>query len=158
MDYLVGIDLGSTNLKAIVYDTSGRAISGASRPTRRHNPDPDQPRWAIWQPEEIWGDVAEALREATGQLDDPRRIRGVAVTGMGMDGVPLAEDGRWLYPFISWHCPGPNPSSSGGWSRSAPSGNLQSAGIRSGCSIPRCGSSGWPRTNRGFWSGRTSGC
>jgi len=32
MDYLVGIDLGSTNLKAIVYDTEGNAVARASRP------------------------------------------------------------------------------------------------------------------------------
>ncbi|MCU0875983.1 MAG: FGGY-family carbohydrate kinase, partial [Pirellulaceae bacterium] len=109
MDYLVGIDLGSTNLKAIVYDATGRVAARASRPTQRFNPDPERPQWAIWKPEQIWGGVAESLREAIGQLDDPSRIRGVAVTGMGMDGVPLDEQGRWLYPFISWHCPRTEP-------------------------------------------------
>jgi len=109
MDYLVGIDLGSTNLKAIVYDTAGNAVARASRPTERFNPFPDHPQWAIWKPEQIWGGVSESLREAVSQLDDPGRIRGVAVTGMGMDGVPLDRDGRWLYPFISWHCPRTEP-------------------------------------------------
>ena len=41
MDYLVGIDLGSTNLKAIVYDATGRVAARASRPTQRFNPDPE---------------------------------------------------------------------------------------------------------------------
>ncbi len=109
MDYLVGIDLGSTNLKAIVYDTTGRVVTRASRTTQRFNPDPARPQWAIWKPGQIWGGVAESLREAIGQLDDPSRIRGVAVTGMGMDGVPLDAQGRWLYPFISWHCPRTEP-------------------------------------------------
>jgi len=109
MDYLVGIDLGSTNLKAIVYDATGRVAARASRPTQRFNPDPQRPQWAIWKPEQIWGGVAESLREAIGQLDDPSLIRGVAVTGMGMDGVPLDEQGHWLYPFISWHCPRTEP-------------------------------------------------
>ena len=109
MDYLVGIDLGSTNLKAIVYDATGRVAARASRPTQRFNPDPERPQWAIWKPEQIWGGVAESLREAVSQLDDPTQIRGVAVTGMGMDGVPLDEQGRWLYPFISWHCPRTEP-------------------------------------------------
>ncbi len=109
MEYLVGIDLGSTNLKAIVYDLSGKMVAGANRPTQRFNPYPDHPQWAIWKPEQIWGGVSEALREAVAQLDDPSAIRGVAVTGMGMDGVPLAEDGDCLYPFISWHCPRTEP-------------------------------------------------
>jgi xylulokinase len=109
MDYLVGIDLGSTNLKAIVYDATGRVAARASRPTQRFNPDPERPELAIWKPEQIWGGVAESLREAVSQLEDPTQIRGVAVTGMGMDGVPLDEQGRWLYPFISWHCPRTEP-------------------------------------------------
>ncbi|MCH5375766.1 MAG: hypothetical protein JJ992_17480 [Planctomycetes bacterium] len=109
MDYLVGIDLGSTNLKSIVYDTAGRAVAGASRPTQRVNPYPDHPAWAVWQPEQIWEGVCQCLLESISHLDDPARIRGVAVTGMGMDGVPLDRDGRWLYPFISWHCPRTEP-------------------------------------------------
>jgi xylulokinase len=109
MDYLIGIDLGSTNLKAIVYDTSGRAVARASRPTQRSHPYPDHPAWAIWEPEQIWGGVCQCLQEAIAPLDNPARIRGVAVTGMGMDGLPLDRQGRWLYPFISWHCPRTEP-------------------------------------------------
>ncbi len=105
MDYLVGIDVGSTNLKAVVYDPEGKAVARGSRPTERFHPYPEHPEWAVWKPEQIWGGVAESLREAISQLDDPAGVKGVAVTGMGMDGVPLAEDGTWLYPFISWHCP-----------------------------------------------------
>ena len=105
MSYLVGIDLGSSSIKAVIYDLAGRAVATASRPTQVFNPDPAHPDWAIWKPEQIWGGVAESLREAVSKLDDPKRIRAIAVTGMGMDGVPVDKAGRWLYPFISWHCP-----------------------------------------------------
>ncbi len=105
MDYLVGIDLGSTNLKAMIYDSSGRAVAQGTCPTERLNPYPDHPDWAVWNPEQIWEGVCGSLRQAVSQLDDPGRVRGVAVTGMGMDGVPMTADGQWLYPFISWHCP-----------------------------------------------------
>jgi xylulokinase len=43
------------------------------------------------------------------KLDDPESIAAVAVTGMGMDGVPVDEHGVWLYPFISWLCPRTEP-------------------------------------------------
>jgi xylulokinase len=109
MDCLIGIDLGSTNLKAIAYDLEGRAVARAGRPNERVNPYPEHPDWAIWRPEAIWGGVAECLREVVAQLKDPKGIRGVAVTGMGMDGLPIGKDGRWLYPFISWHCPRTEP-------------------------------------------------
>ena len=105
MAYLAGIDLGSTSLKAVVYDPAGNVAAKASRPTERFNPYAEHPDWAIWKPEQIWSGVCEALAEAVSQLDDASEIRGLAVTGMGMDGVPIDADGKWLYPFISWHCP-----------------------------------------------------
>ncbi len=109
MDYLMGIDLGSTSLKAVIYDLDGKAAAAGSRPTELVHPDEKHPEWAVWQPEQIWGDTAAAVRDAVSKLDDPRQIKAVAVTGMGMDGVPIDESGRWLYPFISWHCPRTGP-------------------------------------------------
>ncbi len=103
MDYLMGIDLGSTSLKAVLYDLSGNVVASGSRPTERFHPDPDHPEWTVWEPEQIWGGTAAAIRDAVSQLTDASQVRGVAVTGMGMDGVPIDEDGTWLYPFISWH-------------------------------------------------------
>ena len=103
MDLLMGIDLGSTSLKAIVYDLDGNVVARGSRPTEKDHPSPEHPEWTVWQPEQIWGGTAAAIREAVARLSDPAQIRGVAVTGMGMDGVPIDAEGRWLYPFISWH-------------------------------------------------------
>jgi xylulokinase len=105
MPYLAGIDLGSTSLKAVLYDLDGRAVAHASRPTELAHPSAEHPEWAVWPPDRIWGGVCEALREAVSRVKDPGEIQAVAVTGMGMDGVPIGKDGRWLYPFISWHCP-----------------------------------------------------
>jgi len=102
MSYLMGIDLGSTSLKAIVYDLQGNAVASASRPTQLTHPE-ENPDWAVWLPEHIWGGAAEAVKEAVSKLDDPSEIKGVAVTGMGMDGVPVDSAGNWLYPLISWH-------------------------------------------------------
>ncbi len=104
MPYLLGIDLGSTNLKAVIYDLDGNAAAHASRANERVNPDPEHPDWAIWRPEAIWGGVCEAVREAVAKLPDSAEVKAVAVTGMGMDGVPVDRCGHWLYPFISWHC------------------------------------------------------
>ena len=45
MDYLMGIDLGSTSLKAIIYDLEGNAVASGSTPTKKYNPNPDHPEW-----------------------------------------------------------------------------------------------------------------
>jgi xylulokinase len=109
MEYLAGIDLGSTSLKCVIYDLAGNIVSCGSRPTERFNPYPEHPEWTVWQPEQIWLGTAAAIQEAVARIDDPRKIKAVAVTGMGMDGVPVDEKGRWLYPFISWHDPRTEP-------------------------------------------------
>ena len=107
--YLAGIDLGSTSLKAVVYDLSGNVIATGNRPTERFHPDPAHPDWTVWDPAQIWNGAAAAVKEAVSHLDDPGAIAAVAVTGMGMDGVPIDEKGAWLYPFISWLCPRTEP-------------------------------------------------
>ena len=105
MTYLMGIDLGSTSLKAIIYDLDGNVVASGSRETKLVHSDDEHKDWAVWLPEQIWGDTAAAVRDAVSALDDPHKVKGVAVTGMGMDGVPIDDRGEWLYPFISWHCP-----------------------------------------------------
>lgn len=109
MTYLAGIDLGSTTLKAVIYDTAGNLVASACRPTERFHLDPAHPEWTVWMPDQIWGGSAAAMKEAIAQIGDPAQIKGVAVTGMGMDGIPVDESGQWLYPFISWHCPRTQP-------------------------------------------------
>ena len=105
MEYLAGIDLGSTSLKCVIYDLAGNIVASATRPTEQVHPYPDHPEWTVWQPEQIWGETAAAMKEAVNKVVNPRYIRAVAVTGMGMDGLPVDECGNWLYPFISWHDP-----------------------------------------------------
>jgi xylulokinase len=109
MDYLMGIDLGSTSLKAVVYDLDGNLVASGSRPTEKVHPNARRPEWTVWEPEQIWCGAAAAIRDAVSQLGDPRQVRAVAVTGMGMDGLPVDGNGRWLYPFISWHDPRTGP-------------------------------------------------
>ena len=98
--YLAGIDLGSTSLKCIIYDLAGNVVAHGSRPTERVHPDAAHPDWTVWDPAQIWGGAAAAAREATGPLGDARCIAAVAVTGMGMDGLPVDESGAWLYPPV----------------------------------------------------------
>ncbi len=105
MSLLLGIDLGSTSLKAVVYDLKGNVVAQSSRPTKSHNPDPEHPDWSVWMPDEIWKDTSDAIREAMNKLPDKTAVKAAAVTGMGMDGIPIDKDGDWLYPFINWRCP-----------------------------------------------------
>jgi xylulokinase len=107
--YLVGIDLGSTSLKSVIYDLRGSVVASGSRPTERFHPDAVHPDWTVWDPAQIWGGAAASVRDALAAIDDAGAVAAVAVTGMGMDGVPVDDEGKWLYPFISWLCPRTEP-------------------------------------------------
>jgi len=101
----LGIDLGSTSIKAVVYDAAGDVAARGSTPMRRFHPNAEHPEWTVWEPNALWEDVAVVCRDAVKQLGEAEKIQAVAVTGMGMDGLPMAEDGTPLYPLISWHDP-----------------------------------------------------
>ena len=96
---IVGIDVGTTNIKAVVFDPTGRTITQASVPTPTHYP---QPNWAYYRPEELWQCTVKALGQATSQLEESDRIASVAVTSMGEAAVPLDSAGQALYEAIAW--------------------------------------------------------
>jgi xylulokinase len=108
MKGLLGIDVGSTNLKAVLFDLQGRLIAKRETPTISDHPDPSHPEWSVWQPHQIWSGIAGCIKGVVAQAPDCE-IAGVSVTGMGMDGVPIDKEGKTLYPFINWHCPRTKP-------------------------------------------------
>jgi len=108
MSYLLGLDVGTTHLKAVIYDLEGRVVATALRPTATHHP---RPQWAVYQPEEIWQGVAQAIREVLHQVGDPTQVEGLAAASMGEAGIPLDQAGEPLYPAIAWFDPRTLPQS-----------------------------------------------
>ncbi len=96
---LVGVDVGTTNIKAVIFDPRGQTVAEASVPTSIHYP---QPTWAYYDPEEIWQSVVKVLRQATGQLDDVNQIVSVAVASVGEAGVPMDGQGQPTYEAVAW--------------------------------------------------------
>lgn len=104
--YLVGLDLGTTNAKALLCDASGRALHVASRRMPVRELDGGR---AEYDPEALWETALAVLREALGAAPDRRAVRAVAATSVGEAGVPCAEDGQPLYPVIAWFDPRGGP-------------------------------------------------
>jgi xylulokinase len=104
-DLLMGIDLGSTSVKAIIYDTSGKPVASASSKLDVSNDDPAHPSWCVWKYEDVWASVKKVISQSVKDIPPEGKLRAMAVTGFGMDGLPLDKDGKELFPLISWHCP-----------------------------------------------------
>jgi xylulokinase len=96
---LVGIDLGTTNIKAIVFDRAGAIVAAASVPTPTIYP---RPTWAHHDPNDFWTKTAQAVRQAVSQVENPQRIVSVAVTSTGETGFPLDKHGEATYESIAW--------------------------------------------------------
>lgn len=105
MSYLLGVDVGTTSTKAVVYDPSaGRVIRVASRPMITHHP---RPGWSEFDPAEVWNGVRACIREAVeGRARD---VQAVAAASMAEAGVPLDARGHYLYPIIAWYDPRTEP-------------------------------------------------
>ncbi len=97
---LVGLDIGSTNIKAVVFEADGRIVARAAQKTPTHFP---RPGWAYYDPTELWQTTAAVLRAATAQVDQPARIASVGVASVGETGVLLDAQGTPLYEMIAWY-------------------------------------------------------
>lgn len=99
MTYLLGIDVGTTSIKSVVYRPDGGAVASCARPTPTHVP---QPRWAYYRPEELWQTVVATIRGALDEVDDPARIASIAVASVAEAGVLLDERGEPTTDIIAW--------------------------------------------------------
>lgn len=100
----MGIDLGSTNIKCVVFDEKGVVIATANRANSTEAMDSDHQDWVFWNPDTIWFKTKDCICECTAAIKGIGEVEAVAITGMGMDGVPVDKNGEWIYPFISWQC------------------------------------------------------
>jgi xylulokinase len=97
---LLGIDAGTSRIRAIAFDLAGRPAAEGSSPTPTSRPGPGQ---GEHDAEEIWRAAVAAVRGALAGLDDPRRVRSVAVASMGEAGVLLDGAGRPTGPVLAWY-------------------------------------------------------
>jgi xylulokinase len=100
MPYLLGLDIGTTTIKAWLYDAaSGEPIASAARPTPVRQV---RQGWAEHDPEALWLATAASLRDVTAVVN-VQEIAGIAVASMGEAGVPLDQTGRPLFPIIAYY-------------------------------------------------------
>jgi xylulokinase len=90
---LLGIDIGTTGCKAIVFRVDGQALAHAYREYPLIHP---REGWAELDPESVWACVSEAVAEAVDRAGpgDPVRALGTAVQGEAV--TPVARDGTIL--------------------------------------------------------------
>jgi xylulokinase len=100
MPLLVGLDIGTTAVKAGIYDASGRVLAVAGHEYRIAHPAPDR---AELDAEIYWSATATAIRQALEAAGvDPVRVSAIAVSSQGETVVAVDAHGRPLGPAIVW--------------------------------------------------------
>ncbi len=89
---LLGIDVGTTGCKVVAFAEEGALLAQAGREYPLISP---QPGWYELDPERVWRDVRECLREVNAQLKhDP--VSACAISSQGEAMTPIRRDGAIL--------------------------------------------------------------
>lgn len=103
MDLLLGLDLGTTNCKALAIDASGAVVASATAPTPLASDSADPQGSPEYDAIELWSVSARLIRQVCAALSPNQRIAALAVASMGEAGVLLDCDGVPLAPILTWH-------------------------------------------------------
>ena len=97
---LLGIDVGTSGVKAVLIDLHGRVFASASESYPLHTP---QPLWAEQNPEDWWHATCKVIRQILEQGDiAPTAVRGIGLSGQMHGSVFLDEHRRVIRPALLW--------------------------------------------------------
>lgn len=94
---LLGIDLGTGSVKALLLNTDGTVLAEASHPYPVQSP---KPGWAETDPEAWWAAVAIAVRQVVASASQP--IQAIGLSGQMHGAVLVDKDAQPLRPAILW--------------------------------------------------------
>jgi len=92
-EQLLGIDVGTTGVRALRIDRSGAVVATGSA---EYPLDTPRPLWAEQDPERWWGAAQQAIGQAGGEVE------AIGLTGQMHGSVFLDADGRVIRPAILW--------------------------------------------------------
>jgi xylulokinase len=100
MNYLIGIDLGTSGTKTVLFDENGAEVSSAVAEYPLYQP---QNGWAEQDPADWWDACVSTLRLVMGQSKVlPGEVKGVGISGQMHGLVMLDEAGEPLRRSIIW--------------------------------------------------------
>ena len=93
---LLGLDVGTTGCKAIVFSTEGEPLSSAYREYQELYP---KPGWAEIDPDQIWESIKQVIQEAASGSNSPVQALSTSVLGEAFH--PVDKEGRPLRMTIT---------------------------------------------------------
>ncbi len=98
--HVIGLDIGTTSTKAVIFDYKGNVISESEVAYPLHHP---YDQWAEQDPDEIQKAAVSAIQDAVQQEDIPSQtITGVGISAAMHSIICVDENGKALSPSIIW--------------------------------------------------------
>ena len=100
MGYLIGIDVGTSGTKTVLFDESGAVKASATAEYPLYQP---QNGWAEQEPRDWWNAVCETVAQVIGTSGiQAKEIRGVGISGQMHGLVMLTKEGEVIRNAILW--------------------------------------------------------
>ena len=97
--YFIGVDLGTSAVKLLLMEESGKIAASVSREYPLYFP---HPGWSEQKPEDWWEAVMDGLKELVSGVD-ASQVAGVSFGGQMHGLVILDEDDKVIRPAILWN-------------------------------------------------------
>jgi len=97
---LLGIDLGTSEVKACLLDEEGQVLATATRPLPLQQP---QPLWSEQDPHAWWEAADGCVQALRSDGHDLQGVRGIGIAGQMHGAVLLDAQRRALRPAILWN-------------------------------------------------------
>ena len=98
--YLLGIDVGTTIIKCVVFDIQGNEVAKASHSASIIHP---KPGWAEQDMSDVWNATVLSIKEAIKKANlKSEEIIGISVSGQGAGTWLINEEGKPVCNAINW--------------------------------------------------------
>ncbi|HIE14974.1 TPA: hypothetical protein EYP70_06850 [Candidatus Bathyarchaeota archaeon] len=92
--YLLGLDVGTTGCKSVIFSVDGSIVSSAYEEYVLYH---KRPEWSELNPEEVWQAVVSAIKRSIRNAEiNSRAIEAISVSVLGEAFIPIDDYGKFL--------------------------------------------------------------
>ncbi len=99
MDCIIGIDIGTTNIKAVIISTNGELINEFEQSHELHSP---QPGYKEQDPEKILTSVIAIIKKSLESLRADQMAKAISFSSAMHSVMAIDQNGNALTPLITW--------------------------------------------------------
>ena len=98
-DAILGLDIGTTSTKGVLFDLNGAELAAAECAYRLHTP---RPGWVEQDPEALWQALLHVLRTIADLAGGRAHVRALSLAAQSGSLLLAREDGAPVSPIITW--------------------------------------------------------